>query len=49
MIEEHERVADALERGDAATALLAMDFHLDGLQLSLPEIRARNPDYFTPE
>lgn len=49
VIEEHERVAEALERRDAATALLAMDFHLDGLQLSLPEIRARNPDYFTPE
>jgi DNA-binding GntR family transcriptional regulator len=49
VIEEHEAVVDALERRDGEAALRAMDFHLDGLQASLPDIRNLNPDYFTEE
>ncbi len=49
VIDEHEHVLAALARRDADAAIAAMDFHLDGLELSLPEILARNPDYFTPD
>ncbi|MBX3454472.1 GntR family transcriptional regulator [Ferrovibrio sp.] len=48
-IEEHAAVAEALERHDAAAALAAMNFHLGGLEASLPDLRQQNPDYFILE
>ena len=48
-IAEHAAVADAIERRDADAALAAMNFHLGGLEASLPDLRRQNPDFFIPE
>jgi DNA-binding GntR family transcriptional regulator len=49
VLKEHAAVASALEKRDADAAAHAMREHLDGLELSLPDIRKLNPDYFAGE
>jgi DNA-binding GntR family transcriptional regulator len=49
VLEEHAAVANALERRDAEAAARAMRGHLDGLELSLPDVHKLNPDYFAGE
>lgn len=44
---EHEAIIDAIAGRDAATAVAAMNQHLEGLRVSLAPIRDLNPDYFS--
>jgi GntR family transcriptional regulator, rspAB operon transcriptional repressor len=46
VIREHAAVVDAIERGDADAAAAAMQGHLDGLRISMEDIRRVNPDFF---
>ena len=49
VIKEHAAVVDAIERNDAQRAASAMDEHLEGLRVSMGDIRRVNPDYFYEE
>lgn len=46
VIREHAAVAAAIERHDADRAAAAMEAHLDGLRISMDDIRRMNPDFF---
>jgi DNA-binding GntR family transcriptional regulator len=46
VIREHAAVVAAIERHDADKAAAAMEGHLDGLQISMEDIRRMNPDFF---
>jgi DNA-binding GntR family transcriptional regulator len=46
VIREHAAVVAAIERHDADRAATAMEGHLDGLQISMEDIRRMNPDFF---
>ncbi len=46
VIREHAAVVAAIERHDADRAAAAMAGHLEGLRISMQEIRNLNPDYF---
>lgn len=46
VIREHAAVAAAIERHDADRAAAAMEGHLDGLRISMEDIRRMNPDFF---
>jgi GntR family transcriptional regulator, rspAB operon transcriptional repressor len=46
VIKEHAAVVAAIEDHDADRAATAMEGHLDGLQISMEDIRRMNPDFF---
>jgi GntR family transcriptional regulator, rspAB operon transcriptional repressor len=46
VIEEHAAVVTAIGAHDADRAAAAMEGHLDGLQISMEDIRRMNPDFF---
>jgi DNA-binding GntR family transcriptional regulator len=46
VIKEHAAVVAAVERHDAGRAAAAMESHLDGLRISMDDIRRMNPDFF---
>jgi len=46
VIREHAAVVTAIERHDPDRAAAAMEGHLDGLQISMEDIRRMNPDFF---
>jgi len=46
VIKEHASVVAAVERHDATRAAAAMASHLDGLRISMDDIRRMNPDFF---
>lgn len=46
VIREHAAVVAAIERHDADRAAAAMEGHLDGLRISMEDIRRMNPDFF---
>jgi DNA-binding GntR family transcriptional regulator len=46
VIREHAAVVAAIERHDADRAAIAMEGHLDGLRISMEDIRRMNPDFF---
>lgn len=46
VIKEHAAVVAAIERHDADRAAAAMEGHLDGLRVSMEDIRRMNPDFF---
>jgi DNA-binding GntR family transcriptional regulator len=46
VIREHAAVVAAIERHDADRAAAAMAGHLEGLRISMEDIRNLNPDYF---
>lgn len=46
VIKEHAAVVAAVEKHDAARAAAAMEAHLDGLRISMDDIRRMNPDFF---
>jgi DNA-binding GntR family transcriptional regulator len=49
VVEEHAAVVAAIEKHDADGAAAAMDGHLDGLRISMADIRRMNPDFFYEE
>jgi len=46
VVKEHAAVVAAIEDHDADRAAVAMEGHLDGLQISMEDIRRMNPDFF---
>jgi DNA-binding GntR family transcriptional regulator len=46
VIKEHAAVVAAIEDHDADRAAAAMEEHLDGLRISMEDIRRMNPDFF---
>jgi DNA-binding GntR family transcriptional regulator len=46
VIEEHAAVVTAIAQHDAERAAAAMGGHLDGLRISMKDIRRMNPDFF---
>jgi GntR family transcriptional regulator, rspAB operon transcriptional repressor len=46
IVDQHRKVVDAIEAGDAATAATAMRMHLREILTSLPQIAQRYPDLF---
>ena len=46
VVKEHAAVVAAIEDHDADRAAAAMEGHLDGLQISMEDIRCMNPDFF---
>jgi DNA-binding GntR family transcriptional regulator len=46
LIDQHQRIVDALESGDADAAEAAMRAHLRELLRTLPEVAAAHPDLF---
>lgn len=46
VIKEHAAVVAAIEDHDEDRAAAAMEEHLDGLQISMEDIRRMNPDFF---
>ena len=46
VIKEHAAVVAAIEDHDPDRAAAAMEEHLDGLQISMEDIRRMNPDFF---
>jgi GntR family transcriptional regulator, rspAB operon transcriptional repressor len=46
VIKEHAAVVSAIESHDADRAAAAMAGHLDGLRISMDDIRRMNPDFF---
>ena len=46
VVEEHAAVVDAVEEHDANRAAKAMENHLEGLSVSMQDIRRINPDFF---
>jgi DNA-binding GntR family transcriptional regulator len=46
VIKEHAAVVAAIEDHDADRAATAMEEHLNGLQISMEDIRRMNPDFF---
>jgi DNA-binding GntR family transcriptional regulator len=46
VVKEHAAVVAAIEDHDADRAAAAMEGHLDGLQISMEDIRRMNPDFF---
>jgi DNA-binding GntR family transcriptional regulator len=46
VIKEHAAVVSAIESHDADRAAAAMAGHLDGLRISMEDIRRMNPDFF---
>jgi GntR family transcriptional regulator, rspAB operon transcriptional repressor len=46
VVKEHAAVVTAIERHDADRAAAAMGAHLDGLRISMDDIRRMNPDFF---
>ncbi len=49
VMREHAAVVDAIERGDPDAAARAMQGHLEGLRISMEDIRRVNPDFFYEE
>lgn len=49
LIEQHQEVADAIRRGDAAAAEAAMKVHLREILIALPALAQRHPDLFESE
>ncbi|MFA9438184.1 GntR family transcriptional regulator [Uliginosibacterium sp. sgz301328] len=48
IVEQHTRIVDAIEAGDALAAAAAMRTHLREILKSLPEIAQNHPDIFEP-
>jgi len=46
VVKEHAAVVTAIERHDLERAAAAMAGHLDGLRISMEDIRRMNPDFF---
>ena len=46
VVKEHAAVVAAIEDHDPVRAAAAMDVHLDGLRISMDDVRRLNPDYF---
>jgi len=46
VIEEHAAVVTAIAQHDGHRAAIAMGHHLDGLRISMGDIRRMNPDFF---
>ncbi len=46
VVKEHAAVVAAIEDHDPERAAAAMEGHLDGLRISMDDIRRMNPDYF---
>jgi DNA-binding GntR family transcriptional regulator len=46
VIDEHAAVVAAIAHRDADRAIAAMGHHLDGLRISMEDIRRMNPDFF---
>jgi DNA-binding GntR family transcriptional regulator len=46
VIEEHAAVVTAIAQHDSPRAATAMGHHLDGLRISMGDIRRMNPDFF---
>src|SRR5437762_6188847 len=46
VVKEHAAVVTAIERHDPERAAAAMAGHLDGLRISMEDIRRMNPDFF---
>ena len=46
LIEQHSRIVDGIEAGDATAAAAAMRSHLREIMVSLPDIATRFPDVF---
>ena len=46
VIEEHAAVVTAIAQHDGPRASIAMGHHLDGLRISMGDIRRMNPDFF---
>jgi DNA-binding GntR family transcriptional regulator len=46
VVKEHAAVVAAIVERDAERAAAAMDKHLDGLRISMDDVRRLNPDYF---
>lgn len=46
LVEEHEKIAQAITTTDAETAAAAMHDHLDGIVRGLDSLAQRYPDYF---
>src|ERR1700694_5606038 len=46
VVTEHAAVVEGVEDHDADRAAAAMEGHLDGLQISMEDIRRMNPDFF---
>jgi DNA-binding GntR family transcriptional regulator len=49
LTDEHVRIVDAIEAGDAGEAVLRMEQHLRTLLQSLPLVAERYPEHFTGE
>jgi DNA-binding GntR family transcriptional regulator len=49
LIDQHEAVLDAAERGDAAAGEAAMRTHLAEVLAALEALRQRHPDLFEPD
>ncbi|PWC32714.1 GntR family transcriptional regulator [Azospirillum sp. TSO35-2] len=47
VIAEHTAIVEALAANDAVAAIMALDAHLDDLQISVDDVRASYPRYFT--
>ena len=46
VLKEHAAVVTAIERRNPDRAAAAMAGHLDGLRISMDDIRRMNPDFF---
>lgn len=46
IVDEHSKIVDAIESGDADQAVKSMEIHLDKLQLDIAVFRDLHPDYF---
>jgi GntR family transcriptional regulator, rspAB operon transcriptional repressor len=46
VVKEHAAVVTAIERRDPDRAAMAMAAHLDGLRISMEDIKRMNPDFF---
>ena len=46
IVEDHERLADAIERGDGAAARALMEAHLGRYRIDEAAVRAQYPQYF---
>ena len=49
LIDQHEAILDAVERGDTAAAEAAMRTHLSEVLAALEPLRHRHPDLFEPD
>lgn len=46
LIDQHEKIVEAIDARDAEAAAIAMRLHLNGILTDLPQIEADNPDLF---